>query len=62
MPTVEHLLELANECRDRARVESNPLAKAQFKVMGDDCRRQAEDLKKRIQFAEQWGDKSLSYH
>jgi hypothetical protein len=36
MPTIEHLLELAAECHDRARVESNPLIKAQFRVMADD--------------------------
>jgi hypothetical protein len=62
MPTIEHLLELATECHDRARVESNPLTKAQFRVMGDDYWRQAEDLKKRAHSIEAWGGESVSLH
>jgi hypothetical protein len=49
MPTVDQLLSLANEYRELARQESNPLAKAQFRVMSEDYRCQAEVLEKRIQ-------------
>lgn len=44
MPSRDQLLTLAEECHAEARVSSNPLIRAQFKVMGDDYRKQAEEL------------------
>jgi DnaJ-domain-containing protein 1 len=64
MRTIEDLMTLAKECHDRARLESNPLTKAQFRVMGDDYWKQAEELKKQVRSATSHGTNSStrSYH
>ncbi len=64
MRTVEDLMKLATECHDRARLESNPLTRAQFRVMGDDYWKQAEELKKQVRSAALRGAESpsRSYH
>jgi len=46
MQNLDHLLTLADECYAAARGSSNPLLRAQFKVMGDDYLKQAEELQK----------------
>jgi hypothetical protein len=46
MQNLDHLLTLADECYAAARASSNPLMRAQLKVMGDDYLKQAEELQK----------------
>jgi hypothetical protein len=46
MQNLDRLLTLADECYAAARISSNPLMRAQFKAMGDDYLKQAEELQK----------------
>lgn len=46
MKTVRELLVMANDCYARTRELSNPLAKAALKVIGDDYRKQADELQR----------------
>ncbi len=49
MPEFRKLLTLVTECHERARMEANPLSRAQLRVMADEYWQQAEELKKQLE-------------
>jgi hypothetical protein len=46
MATVDELLAMATDCYAKSRALSNPLAKAALNVIGDDYRKQADELQR----------------